>query len=303
MLSRSGRPAPRSSVRRSAPLAAAVALAGAVPLMAQPDTGTLGFTVPAGYTQQRQGEVTILAPAAPDPNSCIYGLAGRHAATGPLDAAAEAAVTQVVVPGWRRLDDRHAAMRGTSADGWSYAWWRASFEGAMNGQRQIVNAAALVLPAGPGQVHVVWGMGSISRCLLDDATFEQLFHSLRPAGWTSDGGRALTQALVGTWRFTAGAGSGLQQLAFAADGRYARDIGSSVRIGISERTSSTASGGRFALRGGELTLTADHRPASPDRYAVRVYEAWTPGAWRTAMTLVDGRATPPAVTQYFRVDP
>jgi hypothetical protein len=284
-------------------LAAAALAACGGPLLAQPAAGTLGFAVPAGYTQQRQGEVVILAPANPDPNACIYGLAGRHGATGPLEAAAEAAVTQIVVPGWRRLDDRHAAMRGTSADGWPYAWWRAAFAGEMNGQRQVVNAAALVLPAGAGQVHVVWGMGSISRCLLDDATFEALFHSLRPSGWTSDGGRALTQALMGSWRFTAGAGSGLQQIAFAADGRYARDVGSSARVGVTERTSATATGGRFTLRGGDLTLAADHRPATPDRYAVRVYEEWTPGAWRRAMTLADLRGTPPTVAQYFRVEP
>src|SRR5689334_1270440 len=108
-------------MRRSPTLAVALFLAGAAPLMAHQDTGTLGFTVPPGYAQQRQGEVIVLAPANPDPNSCIYGLAGRHGATGPLEAAAEAAVTQVVVPGWRRLDDRHAAFRGTSADGWPYA--------------------------------------------------------------------------------------------------------------------------------------------------------------------------------------
>ena len=282
-----------------------IALVAAVPggLVAQVPPPDLGFQVPAGYAQQRQGDLIILAPASPDPNSCIYGLAGRHAATGTLDAAAEAAVVQLVVPGWRRLDDRHAAMRGTSADGWPYAWYRAAFEGQMNGQRQVVNAMAMVLPAGQGQVHVVWGMGSIARCLLDDATFEQLFHSLRPTGWTSDGGQALTRALVGSWRFTAGAGSGLQQLTFKPGGLYARDLGSSARVGVMDRTSSTATGGRFTLRGGELVLVPDQRPGDPDRYRVRVYDEWFVGGWKPAMTLSDDRARPPSVVQYYRVDP
>jgi hypothetical protein len=261
----------------------------------------LAFTVPPGYAQQRQGDVVILAPANPDPNACFYGLAGRHAATGPLEAAAEAALLQLVVPGWRRLDDRHAAMRGTAVDGWPYAWYRAAFEGQTNGQRQIVNAMAMVLPAGPGQVHVAPPKGSISRCLLDDGTFDQLFQSLRPAGWTPDGGRALTRALIGTWRFSAGSGAGMQQLTFLADGRYARDVGSRTRLGVAERTSATATGGRFALRDGQLVLTPDHRQDDADRYGVRVFDEWFPGGWKPSLTLADRRAAS-GVAQYYRVD-
>ncbi len=204
------------------------------------------------------------------------------------------------VPGWRRLDDRHAAMRGMAAAGWSYVWYRAAFEGELGGQRQAVNAMAMVVPAGQGRVHVVWGMGSISRCLLDDATFEQLFHSLRPAGWTSDGGQALMRALVGAWRFTAS--NGLQQLTFKADGRYERDLGSRARVGVVERTSATASGGRFTLREGMLTLAPDHRPQAPDRYRVRLYDEWFLGGWKRAIALLDGTANPPLVIPYFRVD-
>lgn len=284
-------------------LAAASLLACTVRLDAQPASGELGFDVPAGYVRLQKDGMLILAPPNPDQNSCMYGVAGRHGATGPLDAAAEAAVAQLVVPGWKRLDDRHAAMRGTSAAGWSYAWWRAAFATEANGQRLVVNAMALVLPAGPNQVHVVWGMGTISRCLLDDATFEQLFQSLRPPGWTSDGGRALAQALVGTWRFNAGSGVGLQQLSFAADGRYARDLGTRTQFGVSERTTASTSGGRFTVRDGELVLVADQRPGDPDRYAVRVFDEWISGGWRRSLTLVDRRAVAPGVVQFYRVDP
>jgi hypothetical protein len=281
------------------PLVAAALAVGATPAR----SADLAFTVPPGYAQQRQGDVVILAPANPDPHACIYGLAGRHAATGALDTAAEAALVQLVVPGWRRLDDRHAAMRGTAVDGWPYAWYRAAFEGQMNGQRQVVNAMAMVLPAGAGQVHVVWGMGSISRCLLDDATFDQLFQSLRPAGWTPDGGQALTRALIGTWRFSAGSGVGMQQLTFRADGRYARDLGSRTRLGVTERTSATATDGRFVLRNGQLVLTPDQRPGDPDRYRVRIFEEWIIGGWKPSLTLADGRTIQPGVAQYYRVDP
>jgi hypothetical protein len=290
-------------MRRPAAFVVILALASPVTLAAQPAPGDLGFDVPAGYARHEKDGIVILAPAAPDAHACMYGIAGRHGATGPLEAAAEAAVVQLVVPGWRRLDDRHAAMRGSSADGWPYAWWRASFEGTMNGQRQVVNASALVLPAGQGQVHVVWGMGSISRCLLDDATFERLFQSLRPSGWTSDGGRAMAQALAGTWRFSAGSGVGLQQLTFRSDGRYTRDLGTRTRLGVAERTAATATDGRFALRDGDLVLIPDQRPIDPDRYGVRVFEEWTLGRWRRALTLVDRRAASPGVAQFHRVAP
>jgi len=264
-------------------------------------TADLGFDIPPGYVQQRSGDVIILAPAAvSDQTPCIYGIAPARPATANLEADAEAALLQDVVPGWRRIDDRHAAMRGVAAAGWSYVWYRAAFEGNLGGQRQAVNAMALVLPAGQGKVHVVWGMGSIARCLLDDATFEHLFHSLRPSGWRSDNGQALTNALMGSWRFSAS--GGLQQLRFSDDGRYARDLGSRAQVGVTERTSSTATGGRFALRDGELVLTPEHRPQNPDRYRVRVYDEWFLGGWKRAITLLDATAKPPIVIQYYRVD-
>lgn len=263
--------------------------------------GELGFTVPAGYVEQRTGDVVILAPAAASEQTpCMYGLAASRPGTGNLETDAERALVEAVVPGWARLDDRHAAMRGTAAAGWPYVWYRAAFVGEIAGGRQAVNAMALVLPAGPGRVHVVWGMGGISRCLLDDATFEQLFHSLRPPGWTSDGGRALRAALQGTWRYTAS--SGIQQIILRADGRYERDVGSRARLGVTERTSATVSEGGYTLRDGEITLTPDHRPADPDRYYVRTYDEWFPGGWKRVLALHDARANARLVVPYYRVD-
>ncbi|HEU4562372.1 MAG TPA: hypothetical protein VFS20_31370 [Longimicrobium sp.] len=264
-----------------------------------PGAGQLGFDVPPGYTQQRNGDIVILTPTASDRTPCIYGVAPPVAASGNLEADAEAALVRVVASGWRRLDDRHYAMRGISAAGWQYVWYRAAFEGEIGGQRQAVNAMAMVLPAGAGRVHVVWGIGSISRCLLDDATFEQLFHSLRPAGWTSDGGQALARALAGTWRYTAS--GGLQQLHFNADGRFERDLGSRASVGVMERTSTTATGGRFTLRNGELLLTPDHRPQNPDRYRVRLYDEWREGGWRRAIALLSP-GDPPLVVPWYRVE-
>lgn len=238
--------------------------------------------------------------AASERTPCIYGIAPPVASSGNLEADAEAALVRVVVPGWRRLDGNRYAMRGVSAAGWEYVWFRAAFQGEIGGQPQAVNAMATVLPAGAGRVHVVWGMGSISRCLLDDVPFEQLFHSLRPAGWTSDEGRALARALVSSWRYTASAG--IQQLHFRADGRFERDLGSRASVGVTERTSATASGGRFTLRDGQLVLAPEHRPQNPDRYRVRLYDEWVSGGWKRAIALLDETANPPLIVPYYRVD-
>lgn len=191
-------------------------------------------------------------------------------------------------------------MHGISADGWPYVWYRAAFQGDINGVSQAVNAMAMVLPAGRDRVHVVWGMGSIARCLLDDVAFEQLFHGLRPAGWSSDGGRALLEASLGTWRYTATAG--LQQLTFKAEGRYERDVGSSAQVGVTERTSATTTGGRFTLRDGTVTLTPDHRPQSGESYRLRVYDEFSPGGWKRTMALLDIGANPPLVIPYYRFE-
>ena len=69
-----------------------------------------------------------------------------------------------------------------------------------------------------------------------------------------------------------------------------------------ERSSATATGGRFTLRDGELALVPDHRPQDPDRYRVRLYDEWFLGGWKRAISLYDGRATPPLVIPYYRVE-
>jgi hypothetical protein len=261
--------------------------------------------MPPGYIQKRKDNFVVLEPSNYDQTPCIYGFAGRMPSSGKLDIDAATALVKVVVPGWSRVEERHFEMKGTSAFGWPYARVMAAFRGELAGERTAVNAMAMALPAGGGQVHVVWGMGSIARCLLDDASFEFLFHGLRPQGWTSDNGAALARALMGSWRYTVFGNSpaGMQQYTFRSGGRYDRDLGSTASVGVSERTSATATGGRFTLRDGELTLTPDNRPGNPDRYYVRVFEELSASGWRHSMTMFDSRANRPGVIQYYRVDP
>src|SRR5262245_32035642 len=97
-LSRAGGPGPRSIMPISMPcrgfavFASLLTVAFAPDAGAQGDVGELGFTVPAGYVQQRPDGLIILAPTDVGQTPCVYGLAGRHAYTGSLEAAAEAAL-------------------------------------------------------------------------------------------------------------------------------------------------------------------------------------------------------------------
>ena len=51
-----------------------------------------------------------------------------------------------------------------------------------------------------------------------------------------------------------------------------------------------------------VVLAPEHRPQSPDRYRVRLYDEWVSGGWRRAIALLDETANPPLVVPYYRVD-
>src|SRR5262245_58380190 len=83
---------PRSTMRIPIPCGTLGAFAAVLTVALAPaDSGAqggaaeLGFTVPAGYAQQRQGDLIILAPANVGQTPCVYGVAGRHAYTGSLE--------------------------------------------------------------------------------------------------------------------------------------------------------------------------------------------------------------------------
>jgi hypothetical protein len=52
-----------------------------------------------------------------------------------------------------------------------------------------------------------------------------------------------------------------------------------------------------------LTLAPDHRPRSPDRYRVRLYDERFHDGWKRAIALLDGTANPPLIIPYYRVVP
>jgi len=275
-------------------IAACILLALATAASAADDL-EIDFEIPAGYTLRREAGITALAPAdarAP----CVYGIGTPRPSRGALDADAQSALTEVVVPGWQRTSEWSHAAKGTAATGWPYF----RVQGDFRHGAEAVSAMAMVFPAGPGRVHLVWGLGNPARCTLDDTAFARLFHSLRPRAWRSDGGAALLRQLQGTWRNTER--HGLAQFAFGVDGRYERALATSTRLGPSERTSSVVESGRYALRDGALVLTPE-RGGRESAYGARVFEEYTyvRGRWTRVLALLAGDAGADEV-RYDRVD-
>jgi hypothetical protein len=260
------------------------------------------FDVPRGYVSRRDGGMVVLTPTTIDEKTpCAYGVSPARPSTGMLDADARAALLEVL-SGWQLKSDSYNAMRGTAGAGWPYFWFRTDVQRLVGGSYEYATAMTMTFPAGPGRVNTVWGVGNPARCLLDDLAFARLFHSLRPRGWSSDGGKALSRDLQGTWRNSQLAGPvGIAQYRFLANGRYEFGIGTVTRMGLLERTSSSVSDGRYELRGAELTITPDRRDRGVSKYRVRIYDEFVLGRWTRAMSLLDEDAKPALEVQYMRI--
>jgi hypothetical protein len=258
------------------------------------------FDAPPGYVSQQDGRMVVLTPTTVDEKTpCAYGVSPARPSSGTLEADARAAILESL-PGWQIKSDSYNAMRGFAGAGWPYFWFRADVQRLVGGSYEYAAAMTMAFPAGQGRVNIIWGVGNPARCTLDDLTFARLFHSLRPRGWNSDGGKALSRELQGTWRNSQRAG--VAQYKFMANGRYEFGIGTVTRMGLLERTSSSVSDGRYELRGSELTITPDRRDRGPSKYLIRIYDEFVLGRWTRAMSLLDENAKPALEAQYMRIE-
>ncbi|MFL6229402.1 MAG: hypothetical protein ACJ741_11545 [Pyrinomonadaceae bacterium] len=258
------------------------------------------FDVPPGYAARREGRMVVLTPTTIDEKTpCAYGVSPARPSSGTLDADARAALLEAL-PGWQLKSDDYNALRGTAGAGWPFFWFRTDVQRLVGGSYEYAAAMTMAFPAGAGRVNIVWGVGNPAHCTLDDLAFARLFYSLRPRGWSSDGGKALSRDLQGTWRNSQRLG--IAQYKFMADGRYEFGLGSVTSMGLFERTSSSVADGRYALRGAELSVTPDRRDRGVSRYRVRIYDEFVRGRWTRAMSLLDESANPALEVQYMRVE-
>jgi hypothetical protein len=254
------------------------------------------FDVPKGYTSQRDpaGPV-VLKPTSIDRNTpCIYGISPSRPSSGVLERDARASLLEAL-PGWQVKGEQYGATRGVAGAGWPYFWFRTGVQQMSGGTMQYLTAMSMAFPAAPGRVNILWGFGPTQHCTLDDVAFLRLFQSLRPRGWTSDGGTALTQELLGTWRNTEAVG--MAQYIFRPNGIYEYGQGTSTTFSTRETRTGSVGDGSYTLRGSELTLTG--RRAG--RHLVRIYEEFSGGIWLKTMSILNESANPPLEVRYLRV--
>jgi hypothetical protein len=257
------------------------------------------FTVPSGYVTKPEGALLWLLPPTSGGvgTPCVYGLAPPRPSRGSLEADAEAALIETVAlvradaGGMVRSSDYRIARRGVAAAGWPFFLSGGDFQGQVAGNTRYLAFLALVFPATANRVNVVFGMGETGKCAFDDVPSAQLFHSLRPRGWSSPGGNVLERDLIGTWQ-----GRGLSQHTFDANGRYSRSTAGK----LFGNTISGEGDGRYALRGSEITITSRVAGQAPERFRVYIYDKWSNGRWERTMTVLYEEKGPPYVAEYVR---
>jgi hypothetical protein len=262
-------------------------------------TIAVDFELPKGYVQERDGRAIVLKPTTLDRTTpCVYGISPVRPSSGELETDARSALLEPL-PGWQVKSDHYNAMRGTAGDGWPYYWFRTDVLQLVGASYQYLTAMTMAFPNGPGRVSIVWGFGATGPCTLDDRSFLGLFFSLRPQGWTSDGGKAFGRELQGTWRNSESVG--MAQYRFSADGRYEYCVGTSTTFATRETRTGSVTDGRYVLRGSELTLKprAGGRSA---KYRVRIYNEFSAGKWLRTISLLNESSTPPLEVRYMWVE-
>ena len=251
--------------------------------------------VPAGYTSERDGQTIVLKPATLDRKTpCVYGISPSRTSTGNLESDARAALLEPL-PGWQIKSAHYNAMRGTAGAGWPYYWFRTDVQRLNGASYEYLTAMAMAFPAEQGRSNIFWGFGSTGVCSVDDVTFLRLFFSLRPRGWTSDGGKALARQLHGLWRDTHNAG--MAQYKFLPNGQYEYGLGTSTTFGNLETRTGSVKDGRWELRGSDLVLSGGRS----GKYRVRIYDEFLGGVWRRAMSLLNEGGSPALDIQYMKI--
>lgn len=237
------------------------------------------FAVPLHYTTDQAGDGLFLQPPSTDKRmTCMYGISPSRASTGSLEADADKALAVAVPPEYVVAPGSvPACMRGKSAAGWPFFWRRAEYNGQFKGGSVSIRAMAMVFPAGSGRVNVVFGIGPVETCSLDDASFAQLFHSLRPHGWQPDMSDSLSRQVVGTWSSETATADAAY--VFTQGGRY-----TFLTMFKSDPEAGGKDEGRYEIQGDELIMNSDNSNEQTQRARVMVYERRENDHWDRGMT-------------------
>jgi hypothetical protein len=254
------------------------------------------YTAPTGYAARPEGGLLWMTPQAPGPVAppCLYALMPPFASRGSLEADAEAALGETAAAGMQRSSDYRIARRGVAAAGWPYFLTGGNFTG-QNPAGGFVSLAVMVMvfPASANRVSAIFGIGNPAECQFNDVPFAQLFHSLRPHGWSAPAANALERDLIGTW-----GGRALSGHTFHADGRYS----SSAAAVLHGNAISAEPDGRYVVRGSDVTTTTRGGRAE-QRFRVYICDKWNNGRWERTLTVLYGDSGVPSVAEYVREGP
>lgn len=240
-----------------------------------------------------------MMPVKPDASTpCIYAVGPTRPSSGSLESDAKAALG--TLGEWKpKWADRFEPRRGIAGGGWAFYWIRT----VVTKGTEEANAMTMAIAGANAQTHIVYGMGN-HTCLLEDASFLHLFHSLRvPGANAADGAKQIAAELAGnTWRVTSGSGYGpsaTMQYSFSANGRYWYGSGVRTQLGYTETTATSTGDGSWAVKDGALVLTPDRKDRPAQRIPIRLYD-WPIGG-STVRSL--GWFTGSSELQYVRVGP
>ena len=277
--------------RAATPAAVAPTVPAAKPATLSRD---LEFKLPPGYAMNGG----FMMPSKPDASTpCIYAIGPTRASSGSLETDAKGALG--TLGDWKiKWADRFEFRRGISGGGWAFYWVRTT----VTKGTEEANAMTMAIAGANGQTHIVYGMGGF-QCLLEDASFMHLFHSLRvPGASAADGSKQIAGELAGnSWRMTTGSyssgPSGMIQYTFSPNGRYWYGYGVRTQMAYTETTTTSVGDGSWTVKDGVLVLTPDRKDRGVQRIPIRLYD-WPIGG-STVRSL--GWFTGSSELQYFRV--
>jgi len=258
------------------------------------------FAVPTGYISERDGRTLIIKPVTvSEKTPCIYAIGPARSSSGNLEADALRSVLEPL-PGWQLKGERYDSFRGIADGGWNYFAVRTDVQMLVGGSYQYLSAISMAFPGAAGQVNIVWGFGSLSHCTGEEIPFRRLFHSLRPRGVATDGGKAFAREFAGAWLNSQGVG--IARYKFLSNGRYESGQATSTTFGNLETRNSSVTDGTWSLNGSELTIKPDRRDMGVKKYRVLVFDRNTGGKWFRMMFLLDESANPPLDVRYERIE-
>jgi hypothetical protein len=258
-----------------------------------PSNNGLGFDyeVPPGYAKKSDAGMTWLVPRAPKrEGACMYGLLAPTASTGDLEKDVDAAMKQVPA-GFHPVKHISTKQRGIGATGWPY-WYK--FGGldaiAPGPNARAMQMMALAFPAPNNQVNIVVGIGT-SDCITHESAFERIFHSIKPKGWVSDGGKAYKAALHAGWRYIIHSPQTVMiEYAFYPSGRYNTGHGMIAEfqgeVWKYELNYAGVGEGSWKNDGTRITLMPDSPKKKKENISVRMAVEWIAGHWRETIIVL-----------------